>query len=230
MATALMPFDPAAADAHTMRILPITADLMPPEVLAARRARRARRTVLSALAAFALVLGGWYAVATLQTAATRVDLANVTAEAEGIRRQQQQYREVTSLQNQSKAITGQLTTLLGNDLQWSELFTSLRTTGDKNGVRLNGINGQLAQDASGGTPTVPSAVKDKTIGTVTITGSGASKRAVADYVTALATVSGTANAQIGTVTQLGETVDFTVKLDVTAAALGGRYAPAKPGK
>lgn len=227
MATVLTPVEPATTEA-LLRMVPVAADLMPREILDARRARQARRIVLSTIAAFAVLLMGWYAVAAYETSTVRTELAEVTSRSQEVQRQQQQYSDVTSVQNQSRAINSQLGALLAQDLQWSDLMAALRATASRNSIEIVTINGQLAGDtvaAEGGPATAQRAV-----GTVTVTGSGDSKAEVAAYVRALADVPGTANPQLGTVLQQGDKVDFTVKLDITEAALGGRFTPAKPNK
>lgn len=225
MSVVLMPVD-TAATAHAMRVLPIITNLLPPEIVDARRARRAQRTVLTALVVFAVLLCGWYGVAAYQTSIMDTELDRATAEIQQVRVQQQQYGEVTRVQGESRAITDALSAVIAEDLQWSELFPALRAPADRAGIQISKIAGELAP--VGGAPgAVPSAVSDRTVGTVTITGSGTSKTQVADYVRTLATVPNVANPLLGSVIATSEAVNFTVTIDVTAGALSGRYLPEK---
>ncbi|HEX8627441.1 MAG TPA: PilN domain-containing protein [Catenuloplanes sp.] len=224
MSIVLSTFEPKSADAHAMRVLPIVADLMPPEIIDARRAQRAQRAVLSALAAFAVLLCAWYGFAAYQTSVARDELAEATTESANIQREQQKYGDVTRLQAQSNAITADLTSLFGTDVRWSKLLAALRTEAPAR-VRVSSASATLVA-GGGGAPApaaAPVAGQPAAIGSVEISGSAPDKGAVADYLEALAAVPGLANPLLASATDEDNGVQFSMRVDITAAALGGRF-------
>jgi Tfp pilus assembly protein PilN len=216
----------AMPDEHSLRVPDIAADLLPVEVFEARRERQVRRFVLSALAVFTLLLGGWYAVATYQTAAARDALEGAQDDAQRLTRQQRAYADLVTAQTESIAISNQLTALLADDLQWAKLLSSLQDAAPS-GVRLTGVTGALATGTATGTPSPVTPVN--AIGSLNLTGTAGTKALVAAYVDALGKVAGVANPLLGDITAQGTTLSFTVRMDITKAALGGRYTRPSTG-
>ncbi len=241
MTTTMRRLDPAASAERALRILPIAANLLPPEIAASRRARRTRRIVLLALIVFVALLMGWYVLASHETSTARSDLSRAEDAAQRLVRQQSAYSQVVAIQAESKAIGTQLAALLANDLQWSQLLSSLQKAAPA-GVTLTGITSALesgtaagtagstagaAGGTAGTTAQLPNLSGGKSIGTVTVTGSSTTKAGVAAYVDALAKVRGVANPLLTDATEQQGHVDFTVGLNITKSALGGRYTPKK---
>ena len=239
MSTTMRRSDQAATAERALRILPIAANLLPPEISMSRRVRKVRRIVVVALAVFAALLVLWYLATTWQTAAARRDLSRAEQAAERLVRQQRAYSQVVAVQAQSQAIRNQLASLLATDMQWSALLNSLQKAAPR-GVRLTGITSAIeAQTASSGGGTtaagggttagqLPNPSGAKSIGAITITGSSATKAAVAAYVDALAKVKGVETPVLGALTEQSGTLQFTVKVNITKSILGGRYTPKKP--
>ena len=73
-------------------------------------------------------------------------------------------------------------------------------------------------------PELPSATTEKKVGTLTVTGTGTSKAVIAAYVDALAKLSRVANPLLGEVTLQETGWQYSIRLDITKSALGGRYA------
>jgi hypothetical protein len=231
MATTLKPPVPAAPAGRAPRVPPTAANLLPVEIIESRRLRKVRRLVLSALAVFALLLGAWFGQASYQTSQARQSLRAAESDVQRLTRQQGAFATVVAVQAESQAIRKQLAVLLANDLRWARLFSSLRKAAPAE-VRLTAAYGSLASGATGAAsgggstaPQLPGATGDKPIGTFTVTGSGATKTAVAAYVDALGNLPGLANPFLGDANEQDGTVQFTVRLDITSAALGGRYTP-----
>ena len=84
------------------------------------------------------------------------------------------------------------------------------------------LTAALSQEALNGK------VEGDIIGTVTLTGKAANKAAVAAYVDALGGVAGVTNPFPSDVSQDTEGLAFTIRLDITKAALGGRFTSAAP--
>lgn len=227
MATVLTQSEPASASARAMRVLPIVADLMPPEIVDARRARRAQRVALSAVAGFAALLLGWYGVAVYQTSMARDDLASATGEAAQIQREQQKYGEVMRLQSQSNAITADLTGLFVGDVRWSRLLSALRSKAPPR-LTVSAASATLSAGVAGAAAPAPAAPgQPQVIGAVELAGTAPDKNALADYIDAVAAVPGLANPLLASATDEAGGVNFSMKVDITTDALGGRYTPEK---
>jgi Tfp pilus assembly protein PilN len=213
-------------------VVPITANLLPPEVVDARRGRRARRLVLSALSVLLVVVGGWYAVTVRQTDAAEAELSRTQAEVQSLTDQQRQYADVVQAQQDSEAIKGTLATLLANDLRWSTVLASVRAA-TPDGVELTTVSASLAVPAAAGgaaaEPLLPSTSKAKTIGEIDIIGAAPSKPLVAAYVDALAKTPHLADPYLTAVTSDENALLFTLRVGITDTALGGRYTPKTTG-
>jgi Tfp pilus assembly protein PilN len=226
MSTGLMP--PTVASAHAYRMLSIGANLLPAEIVASRRGRRVRAVVLGSLGLVLVLVAVSYGVATLRTVATQGDLTTAENRIADLTRQQGAFNELITTQQRSRAIKAQLSALLVNDLQWKRLLSDVRRAAPNN-VRLGEIAGAIGTGTQSGAPSdavrLPDTSGKKLIGELTVTGTGTSKAAVADYVDALAKVTGLANPALTSATEQGGLVHFSVQLDITEAALGGRYTP-----
>jgi Tfp pilus assembly protein PilN len=225
--TTLMPLDPALSPQRVSRLLTISANLLPEEIVAGRRARHSRVVVLAALLVVVALLAGWYVYARHQVQLADDELTSITTEATTLQRSQSRYTEVVDVQNQTDTIAKQLSTLLANDLPWATLLTTLRNTADQSGVTVQGVIGTLnggttgAQTTAAGT--LPSTSKSNTIGTLTITGTGPDKPSIAGYVDALGGLPMLANPYLTNVSQTTSDVTFSITVDITAKALCGRY-------
>jgi Tfp pilus assembly protein PilN len=235
MSTTVRRPDQAATAERTLRILPIAANLLPPEIAASRRVRMVRRIVVLALIVFAALLVVWYLATSWQTAAARRDLSRAEDVAQRLVRQQHTYSQVVAVQAESRAVRAQLATLLTYDLQWSALLSSLQKAAPKE-VRLTGITSALASGlgseaatpAGGTAGELPNSSGAKSIGSITITGTSTTKAAVAAYVDALAKVRGIETPLLGDVSEQEGKLQFSVKVNLTKTILGGRYTPKKP--
>jgi hypothetical protein len=225
--TTLMPLDPALSPQRVARLLTISANLLPEEIVAGRRARRGRGVVLIALLVVVALLAGWYVYAIHQVRLANRDLTGVTAEAATLQRSQNRYAEVVGVQNQTKTIAKQLSTLLANDLPWATLLKTLRDTGDRSGVTVQGVIGTLNSGTTGAqttaTGTLPSSSKSRTIGTLTITGTGPDKPSIARYVDEIGRLPMVANPYLTNASQTTDDVTFSITVDITEKALCGRF-------
>jgi type IV pilus assembly protein PilN len=225
--TTLMPLDPALSPQRVSRLLTISANLLPEEIVAGRRARRSRAVVLVALLVVVALLGSWYVYARHEVRVAKEERAVITTEATTLQSSQGRYTEVVDVQNQTNLIAKQLSTLLANDLPWAALLTTLRDTANNSGVTVLGVIGTLnggttgAQTTAAGT--LPSTSKSNTIGTLTITGTGPDKPSIAGYVDALGDLPMLANPYLTNVSQTTSDVTFSITVDITAKARCGRF-------
>ncbi len=229
MATTLMPLDPALSPQQMNRVLTISADLLPEEIVAGRRGRRTRGWVLTALLVVLAALGGWYADAGHDTAVADRDLAKVNDRAIALQHEQREHARVVNVQTETTAITGRLKKLLADDLPWATLLGTLRTTGADSGVVVQGISAMLQAKAEGASTaaTLPSTGGAATVGTVTVTGTGPDKPSIARYVEALAKLKTVASPYLTTAVQNDDgSVGFTLTVEITEQALCGRFTTA----
>jgi Fimbrial assembly protein (PilN) len=225
MTTALTPAEIAALDGGALRIVPIMADLLPAEVVERRRHRQVRRVVLAALIGVLVLLGAWYASARYQTAQARQQLTEAQDTAARVQSQQAQYQGVVSVQEQSTEISKQLAGLMALDLRWSTVVDAVQQAAPT-GVKLHGLS--AATTASGATGGSTSDTElpgsgEKKIGELTISGEGSSKALVAEYVDRLAKIHGVLDPLLSSAVEQKEGVQFTMKMDLTTAVLGGRF-------
>ncbi|MEU4244023.1 PilN domain-containing protein [Actinoplanes sp. NPDC026619] len=183
--TALMPLDPAVSPDHAMRILPIRANLLPPEVTSGRNARRTRFLLIGAVVLVVAVMGGWYVLADKQRDLVSQDLTSTTEQADTIRntmRTNKEYSQVTTVINDQTAITTDLTTVLAKDLPWYTLMDTMRSAASKKGGTLTSVSATMTDDTT--------AASTGTVGSLQIAGTAKDKAAVADVIDALAGVDG----------------------------------------
>ncbi|WP_433050265.1 hypothetical protein [Dactylosporangium sp. CS-033363] len=211
------------ATARTFRILPIAADLMPLEITGTRHVRRVRRGVITAAVLVVALVAGWYGYAVHEHSKAEDDRQAILDTSQDLTRQKhKQYDELTRIQSESGQIDQRLQQVLAYDLSWSTMLASLRETAAAKNVKLSGITAALSQEA------LTAKAEGEIIGTVTLTGKAPSKDAVAAYVDALVGVAGVANPFPTDATQENDGVSFTIRVDITKAALGGRFTSAAP--
>ena len=234
---------PPEADRAPPTIL-IRANLLPEEITEARRGGKVRRIVLAALAVFTATLAAWYGLALIQTANAQADLNDSQDQVQRLTKQQNGFADVIAAKNGSDAIRTQLAAALAGDLAWSRLLTDLQKVAPA-GVQLTAVTGSAtpavpvapvdpagsaspdpaaAAAAAAAAATAAAAAAAAPVGTLSLTGLGPNKLVVAAYVDALGTVKGLSNAYLGSATVQDGKLQFIVRLDITSAALDGRYA------
>jgi Tfp pilus assembly protein PilN len=234
MATTTFTQDSLPAPAEgSPRVVPIAANLMPPEVLAARRGRRARWLVLSALSVLLVIVGGCYVVTVRQTAAAEVELARAQDDARDLARERERYAEVVKTQQDSEAIKAKLAVLLASDLRWSTVLSSLRSAAPA-GIEFTTVSAGLADPAvadpaEGGDARLPSTSEAKAVGSIDIAGTAPSKPQVAAFVDALAKVPHLADPYLTAVIAEEAEMRFTLRVAIIDTAFEGRYTPKTTG-
>jgi Tfp pilus assembly protein PilN len=210
-----------AVDERSLRIPDIGADLLPIEITAARRTRKVRRTVIVLVAAFAALLAAWYGLAIYETTAATDNLGRAQDSVQSLTRQQRGFNELVEVQTEAKTINQQLTALMAKDLQWSKLLQSLQAAAPT-GITITNVTAALLSDTAAGAK--PATQAAGTVGTLTLGGTGPTKTVIAAYVDALGRVNGVANALPGDVNQQQQAgLQFSIHMDITKAALGGRF-------
>lgn len=223
--TALLPLNPAVSPQQVARVLSIRANLLPREITAGRTARRMRVVVIAAAAIVVVGVGAWYADAYHDEKQAIRDRDTVTAQVDAARALQNTdaYRQVTITIQANKAYDAQLKTLMANDLPWSVVLDDLRSTAAARQVTISSIAATAAEKQSSSAGSLPSSSTAHTAFTLSISGTAKDKQTVASFITALATVPGVANPFL-TTAQDKPPISFTINVDVTSAALCGRFS------
>lgn len=231
MATTLMPLDPAASPQQATRLLTISARLLPAEIIAGRRARKTRTVVIALLVVVVVLLGTWYAYAAYQRNVAQTQLDNYTADAQLLTQRQNQFADVVNVQNDTTELAKQLNLLLTRDLPWASLIDLLRTTGTATGVKVGDIDGELTAKNAGAPAagTLPSKATGKTVGTLVVTGTADNKTQLAKYVDALDKLDVVANPYLTSAVEDKGEVQFSLQVDITNTALGGRFTTKSTG-
>lgn len=223
--TTLMPLDPALNPQRVSRILTISAELLPEEIVAGRRSRHSRTAVMIAVLLAVVLLGVWYARALHNVSTNEAGLNAATKVATDLQKQQTAHQKVVTVQNQTSAITKQLSLLMTEDLPWATLLDRLRATGAASGVTVDGITASLfQQNVASPTDSLPSTTTAKAIGSATLAGSAPDKPTVAKYVKNLGGVIGVANPYLTTATQASNgTWSYSITIDITSVNQCGRF-------
>ncbi|GAA3347898.1 hypothetical protein GCM10020358_64410 [Amorphoplanes nipponensis] len=212
------------------RIPAISASLLPEETVAGRNARRALIWVVVMVVVVAGLCAAWFALAYRDKQAAEHELDAATVTVSDLQREQRTYSKTVQVQNEIATLDGQLKTVMANDLDWSALLDTVRSTGTPSGIRVDGVNGQLNGADGGGAAVsnpLPATNGATTIGALTVTGTGPDKQAVAAYVDALAKLTVVANPYVTNVATDEKTgVTFSLTVDITQNALCGRFTVA----
>jgi hypothetical protein len=103
----------------------IVANLIPPEVLQARRVRAVRKLVAYALCVLVLIAALGYTLAWYRSQQAADDLAAEQGRTSQLLAQQKRYADVTLLQGSVAGVRTQLSNLLSSDVDASALMTSI---------------------------------------------------------------------------------------------------------
>jgi len=222
----LMPGQMALYIGRELPLLPIAADLLPQEVVNDRRDRKVRALMIVAVAAFTALLVGFYAITRYQTTLAEKDLAAAQAEVTSLTEKQKEFRALTQTKDASKKITDELKLLMANDLQWGPLLAAIQGLAPED-VFLKGITGAINADGvAENKNNLPKTYKEKQVGTIMLVGTSPDKAKIAALSEALGRVPGLGDPLVSEVSSVDRAFRFGIRVDITSAALGGRYTPA----
>jgi hypothetical protein len=227
--TAVPPVEaaPKVVERDPLRLLSISANLLPIEITDARRANKLRWFVAAALVIVLALLAVWDVQARRQTSDAKSDLGAAQSRVQALQGQQKQYADLSNTKASSAAIEAELTKLMGQDLKWFVLVPALRNAATASGVTVSDFSAVLTP-TTGATPTTTttSSINPATVGTISITGSSPDKPSVAAFLDSLAKVPGLVNPYLISVTTQGPGNQYTVQVGFTSALYQGRYTPA----
>ncbi|GAB7051930.1 PilN domain-containing protein [Catenuloplanes indicus] len=219
--TAQMP----QAQQDPTRTLRIAANLLPDEIMGGRRARRTRTAAVAGVGAVVLVLAGWYATTFVKAQGADEELAAAEVRSRAVQQEQQQYSELTGVKTELSTAKDRLGALMAHDSQWQRLLSDVRGAAPAE-VTISALSGGISNQVLAQGNQLPSQVTEEVVGTVTLIGSAADKAKVAQYVDNLRAVTGLANPLPTDITSEESGAEtFTIQVDITQAALGGRFTP-----
>ena len=225
----------------------ITANLLPPEVIAGRRLTVVRKVIVGALAAVVVLAAGGYVYAYLQQRSANSDLSAAKAKTASLVAEQQRYSQVVTLTGTITDIKGQLATLMAADVDTTKLLNAL-VARLPHGAAVTQL--QLSLDAAGEqtSTTTSSSSSSSTqgggaldtsgqphIGSLTVTGTAGSLSDIAAYLNQLATLPGVVGVYPTSQgkNSSGPGAQFTIQMTLTDELLTHRYdqtvAAAAPG-
>lgn len=204
----------------------IVANLIPPELLQARRARALRKLVTAALCLLLLLAGAGTGFAMYRGHEASQSLAAEQSRTSQLIVEQNRYGAVTRIQGDVGQVRTQLATLMGMDVDTAKLIVALI------GQLPQGATvTQLALTIAAPSPTAANnsgaSALDTSgqphIGTVTITGQARTVADVALYVVKLAGVQGVVSPYPTTNTVNDTGTQFTVQFSINNSLLSHRY-------
>jgi len=90
-------------------------------------------------------------------------------------------------------------------------------------VKVTGVSGALNSGPITGNGTQQAGGPDRPVGTLTVSGTATSRAVIAGYVDALSRVTGLADPLVTNASTTSGTLQFSLRLDITRAILGGRF-------
>jgi hypothetical protein len=207
----------------------ITANLLPPEVLNARRLKVIRKMIIAALIAVVVLGGAGYAYAFFQQRSAQSQLSAEQANTSRLQAAQSKYASVVALTGTIAQIKGELATVMTGDVDATNLvnavvsrqpaggtITQLQLSlaaGSSQGSAASAGSGASALDNSG----------QAQIGSISLTGTARAMPDVAAFVNALGTVPGIVGVYPTSQQVNGSAVQYTIQLALTDKLLTHRY-------
>jgi len=204
----------------------IVANLIPPELLQARRARALRKLVTAALCLLLLLAGAGGGYAMLRSHEAAQSLAAEQSRTSQLIVEQNRYRSVTEIEGNVAQVRTQLATLMTMDVDSAALLGSLLEQ-----LPPGASVTQLALTLAAPTPTVANNIGASAldtsgqphIGTVTMSGQARTVADVAVLVDRLSGLKGVVDPYPTTNTVNDTGAQFTIQLSVNNSLLSHRY-------
>ena len=215
----------------------ITANLLPPEVIAGRRLTVVRKAIVGALVAVVVLAGAGYAYALFQQRSAHSDLSAQQAKTASLLAEQHKYGEVVTLTGTITQIKNQLATLMTADVDTTKLIDALAARLPRGAtitqlqLSLTAANQQTSTSTSGGSPTGSQGggaldTSGQThIGSLTLTGSAGSMSDIAGFLNQLATLPGVVGVYPTSQgkNSSGPGAQFTIQMTLTDELYTHRY-------
>ena len=204
----------------------IAADLIPPEVVAARRLKVLRRRIAIALTVLAVLVAVGYGLAVMENFTARDRTAAEQARTVPLQAEQRRYGDVTQTQAKLTLSRTQVAGLMASDVDVSAFLTRLDTplpaTMSITTLTVNLLQATVAAPAAAGAGGLDTSGRAP-IGSVVVGGTATTFDDVAHYVDALAATPGVANV-VPTSSQADETgVQYSLTFSLTDTLLSKRF-------
>jgi hypothetical protein len=212
----------------------IVANLLPPEIIAARRIRVLRKRIITALIAVLVLCMAGYGYAFWQAHTASSALQSERATTAQLQQEQRKYADVVKIQGTIATVRKQVGSLLANDVDFAKLLDTVSTAAPS-GVAVSQlfvtVDSTTAKSASG--TAVGGGALDtsgrKHIGSILLTGIAHDLGQVAAYVDKLAATPGLVGVFPTSQQVSGKSVQFTLQLVPTDQLLSHRYDASNNG-
>lgn len=209
----------------------VVANLLPPEVIVARRVRALRKVIVFALALVLVLAAAGYGYAFWRARAASSALNAEQSRTTELQRQEDQYADVVRMQGTVASVKAQVATLLAKDVDIAQLINGVVAKLPA-GATLAQLSLALSTGTTGpGAPAVNTANQATLdtsgrphIGTINLTGQAHDLNQVAAFVSGLASVPGVVGVLPTSQQGNAASVQFTVQLTLTDQVLSHRYA------
>ena len=224
MTATVAPLEISAEPRDSLRLLPISVNLLPVEIMSARAGRSARRAAIGVLLLAVLAVGGWYYTASQANDDAAEQLSAAQDATSAALHGQHTYDDLVRTKGDILAKQGQVGQVTTGDVAWSRLYPAVRRILPA-GTKLSGLAGTTAPQPQAAAPGTVAPVTTTTTGSLVLTGSAPTKPAIALFVDRLARIHGLANPIVTSVSTDNKTnvVDFSINVDTTTSALTTRY-------
>lgn len=204
----------------------ITANLLPPEIVTARRTKVLRKFALSAIV-FVMLLGiAGYFYALSQKDDANAALQAAQTQTAVLHTQQAKYSEVVTISGQISTITSQLAQVLAGDVDMTALVGKI-VSAQPGGGTITQLQVQISADPLATPTSTGAGVLDTSgrthVGTLTLTASTRSLADVASYVVRLNKIPGVVTAFPSSVTSSDRSVTYTIQATLTDQVFSHKY-------
>ncbi|HET6878335.1 MAG TPA: hypothetical protein VFH38_12455 [Jatrophihabitans sp.] len=196
----------------------IVADLLPPEVVAARRVRGIRKVVAYVVLAIVLLAGAGYGYAYWQVHKASTALTAAQAQTATLAAEQQKYDVVVQVQGETQHVQSELGTLLTGDVDLSHLVAAVV---QRSPVPSGITSIQVTLTGAAGAAAAPTGADaldmsgHQHIGTITLSGVARTLDQVAAYVTQLSQLPGVVTVFPTSQADDGKQVTYSLQLTLT---------------
>jgi len=172
----------------------IAADLIPPELINARRLKALRKLLAAGVVALVAVCAGGFYLAARENAAAAADLAVVEEQTAQLEEVGRGYSDVVLIQGSVRQIQSQIAQVMGGDVDLAALMGALQSnlpttmTIDQEAIAISTAGVAGAASATPGSGLDTSGLPR--IGTITMSGTGQTLDDLADYIDRLRKVTG----------------------------------------
>lgn len=208
---------------NTMPGWGITANLLPTEIITARRVRVLRKMVLLAIAGVLALGVGGYVYGYFQNDQATSELNAALAQTAALHAQQEKYQDVVAISGQVDAAKAQMAGLLGTDVDMTALLQDLVARGPRGAIATVTVTLQAPGATSSSVATLPDPSGQLPVGMVTLSGDTSSMAEVAAGVKRLSAVPGIVEVYPSSQQDSGKSVTYSLQVTLGDKIYSHRY-------